>query len=139
VEELGRDERVPGPGAVQGEQTQAQRGDGQGGQGGDRAPAPIVTLDQPQGEGGNAARDQDRAQWTGPADRVPGHGREPPPAEGERGQTDRHVDQEDPAPAGRDQQPSDHRAERGGEPAHRGPGADGAVAPLRLSGGQDET
>ena len=55
-----------------------------------------------------------------------GHVRQPPPADGQREQPDRHVDEEHPAPARRHEQSADHRAERGRQAADRGPGADRA-------------
>ena len=55
----------------------------------------------------------------------------------DRGDADRDVDDEDPAPVDLDQQPADRRAERGGDAADRRPDPDRDRALLGRERGQD--
>ena len=115
-----------------------------GGQGehGDRArgaPAPAAALDEPERERRHAAGDQHGAERigtrTGMARERAGRSRQPAD---ERGEADRHVHEEDQAPARVDEHAADDRAERGREPADRGPGADRAVAAFGRGRGEHE-
>ena len=56
----------------------------------------------------------------------------------QRSDADRNVDQKHPAPTRRDEQPTDHRADRRCRAADRRPRANSAVPPIRCRGGQHE-
>ena len=103
-----------------------------------RRPAPVAALDQAEAERPDAGGDQDGAQRVRPWHRMAGRVRQPEPADHQRGQPDRHVDQEHPAPADRDQQAADDRPERGGHATGGGPGADRTAAPVRRVAGQHQ-
>ncbi len=75
---------------------------------------------------------------SGRSTRVTRDVRESTPADDERGDADRHVDQEDPTPAGGDQQPADDRAHCGGHPTDRGPRSHGSVPAFSRVGGEDQ-
>ena len=88
------------------------------------APVPSVTRAVPNASG----------RGTG----CPSHARQTPPAQDQRSQPDRHVDQKHPAPARRDQQASGHRSERSREATHGGPSPDRARPALGGGSSEDE-
>ena len=109
-----------------------------------RGPAPVVGLDQGEGERADRHGEDRRAEdvWPDlvvgqPAGSPPGGARgrpvrcEDPDAEDQRDRDDRHVHQEHPVPAGRHQGAAEDRAECRRGPADRGPRADRAGPPLR--------
>ena len=64
--------------------------------------------------------------------------REFDPTHRQREQTNRHVDQKNPPPTGRDQQSAYQGSQSGGEPADRSPDADRTTAALSREGRQDQ-
>ena len=79
-------------------------------------PAPVRALDDPGGEQADAQRELQRADpiGTSPEVRLPNLVQRAPRDECGR-QADRHVDEEDPAPAELEQDPADPRTERRGD------------------------
>jgi len=74
---------------------------------------------------------QQRAEEVGPGDHVAQRRRGHAPAQGQRGQPDRQVHQEDQAPAAEvDHQPAEHRTERRRERRHAGHHRDHLHAPV---------
>ena len=103
------------------------------------SPSPSRFPDEPEGEEADPGRGQ-HARRAGRAVRpaCPDVGGAAP-SDDERGDADRDVDQEDPTPTGRHQQTADHRSERGGQAAGRGPGPHGAACRRSgVVGGEDQ-
>ena len=102
------------------------------------APSPRAALHQPQRERADPAGDQHRSERVGRRHLVARHRRQPPPADEQREQADRHVDKEHPAPARGHQDAADDRPQRRRDPADRRPGADRAMAAFRRGGREDQ-
>jgi len=105
---------------------------------GRRGPAPIVALDDRQRQRADTGGGEQRRQRIGPWNVVTGGRWKPEPGDQKGDKADRHVDQEDPAPAHGNQHAADDRSERGGEAADRGPGPHRPAAAFRREGRQQE-
>ncbi len=111
---------------------------GEAGQGPRVGPAPVGALDDPEGEQGDAegqlgGAEQVGAAVFGLADLTQGAG-----GQDRDDDPDRHVDDEDPAPAELHQQAADRRPECRRDAADRGPDADRQRPLLDREGGQDQ-
>lgn len=101
-------------------------------------PPPVGPLDQAEGEQPDPGGGKDDTDRVGPLNVVSWDGRKAAPANYQGDETYRHVDQENPSPAGRHQQAADHRADRRGQAAHRGPSAYRTLTALRLIRGEHQ-
>jgi hypothetical protein len=91
----------------------------------DVSPAPGRSLHGAEHEQGDRRQQQHRRDPVRqPAPRGRAHLRQDPSARDQRGQPDRHVDEEDPAPVDADQQPADRRPGGGGDRGDPGPDPD---------------
>src|ERR1700744_1700299 len=119
---------------------QGQAGDGSDQAGGDAGgrPTPVVALDDGKGQRRDTGGHQSsgRRAWAGNS--VARNGGQFPGSDDHRQDADGDVDQEDPAPAGDDQDSANHRAQRRGKTSDRGPGADGGTAAVRGEGREDQ-
>ncbi len=132
------DQRVGVPGAVEGEQRERGNGDREGGDRPGIPPTPAAALDQAERERTDAAGNQERPDSVGNRHWVTRDVRQPSPANREREQTDWHVDEEHPAPAGGYQQAADHRSRCRSDAADGGPRANRAMTALRFGGRKDQ-
>jgi len=124
------DQGIAGACAMHCEDHEQEYGDGEARQNAGRVPTPFVDLHQAKGESSDAGRDQRRTHRIGSRYIVARNMRQLAPTDDERGQADRHVDDEDPAPAQLEQQSAGDRTEGGGKTADRRPGAHSAGAAL---------
>ena len=120
------------------QQRGGDHGQREGAEDGRTRPAPVRPLDDGGGQAGHGDRQQ---RGPGQVGLVRGGildlAQHPYP-DHQGGQAEREVHQEDPAPTGLDQDPSDRRAERGGGPAHGRPQPDGGSLAGRAEGGEEE-
>ena len=101
-------------------------------------PAPVAPLDDGGDEAGHRDREERGAEQIGALGRRVAHLAELADPEDEGEHAEGEVDQEDPAPAGLDQQAADRRAERGGGAADGRPQPDGRALALGTEGGEQE-
>ncbi|UUY03097.1 hypothetical protein LRS13_20840 [Svornostia abyssi] len=102
------------------------------------APAPLGPLDDAADQRGDSRGEQHGAQRVGPRGVGLARFAQHPGADGQGKETDRHVDEEDPAPVGLDEQPANRRPGRSGDGAHGGPAGDGDGPLLRRELGEQE-
>ena len=95
-----------------------------------RAPAPDIALDETEGQKGDADGDEGGAERVGVGDALATDMRQLHPAEDEHCDSEGDVDDEHPAPADRDEQPTHDRSEGRHQAADRRPDADVALARL---------
>ena len=122
--------------AARPEDGEPDRGRGQRAERARVGPAPLGPLDEAEREHADGADDQARAEQVGALLRGIAALLQQADAVRDRGEPDRHVDEEHEPPAQLDEEAADGRAGRGGETADRRPDADRLRALPRLELGQ---
>ena len=132
------DDRVGVTAGAHDQERAGHHGQPEGAQDGGAGPAPVRSLDNAGGQAGHGDGEQGGAGQVGLVRRGVLDLAQHPHPDHQGDQAEGQVDQEDPAPAGLDQDPADRRPEGGGGPADGRPQPDGGSLAGRAEGGEQE-